>query len=260
MNSAFHRWVARQQAIAFFGVSLVLSIGIVVASGCGGNSETQTDHTTPEPLRNGSASFSVQWPAPESARLIPSMAKSIVITITKSDGTTLAEQKMVRPAGGGLTSVTFADLPIGAVIAKASAYPNVDGTGITQASASASVSIEGGKTATLSLTLVSAIDRLEVSPSSLTLVSGASAILQVVPKNSNGVIVLTDAANLAFSSSSSSIVTVDSAGKVTAGAAGDAEVTVSETESGKTASVSVRVTAPSPSPSPSTGGLNVDVK
>ncbi|MES2465054.1 MAG: Ig-like domain-containing protein [Armatimonadota bacterium] len=188
------------------------------------------------------------------------MAKSIVITITKSDGTTLAEQKMVRPAGGGLTSVTFADLPIGAVIAKASAYPNVDGTGITQASASASVSIEGGKTATLSLTLVSAIDRLEVSPSSLTLVSGASAILQVVPKNSNGVIVLTDAANLAFSSSSSSIVTVDSAGKVTAGAAGDAEVTVSETESGKTASVSVRVTAPSPSPSPSTGGLNVDVK
>ncbi|MES2459160.1 MAG: hypothetical protein V4671_01155 [Armatimonadota bacterium] len=184
-----------------FTASLLVT-GIVAAPGCGGGGTRSSPVSAPSAPASqglGRATFTVTWPAPSSSRLIPSAANSIVVKITTIDGAALAEQRLTRPAGGGTTTATFAELPAGDVIASVSAYPNADGTGIAQASASASVAIEGGKTAALSLTLDSTIDRLEVTAPAGSLVNGAPVTLigfplplSAVAKNSADEIVLTD--------------------------------------------------------------------
>jgi outer membrane protein assembly factor BamB len=159
----------------------------------------------------------------------------------------MTEQRLERPVAGGTTTAAFPELPVGAVIAHVSAYPTVEGIGTAQASASAAVTIETGKTANLSLTLESAIDRLEVSPAPLSLTSGDFVNLAIAAKNSAGEIVLTDPAKITFARTGSSatgapVVTVNSFGKVAAIVSGTGTITVTETESGKTVVIPVTVT------------------
>ena len=198
----------------------------------------------------GRATFTVNWPARSASRLIPAAANSIVVKVTKADGTPLSEQRMARPAEGGTTTANFADLPVGEVIAQVSAYPNADGTGVAQASATASVTIEGGKTATLSLTLDSTIDHLEVSAPAGTLVNGAPVTLlgfpiqlTAVAKSGSGEIVLTSPSKVVWTSSAPLIAATDATGKVSGVVPGTAVITATETESGKSASLTVTVKA-----------------
>lgn len=235
---------------AFLAVSL-LGSGLIAAPGCGGSGGPETSVSTPAAQESGRAFFTVHWPTPSASRLIPSAANSVVISVTKTDGTALSQQIMSRPSGGGITTASFTALPVGGLLVKVSAYPNADGTGVAQASAAGIVVIEGGKTTPLSLTLDSAIDRLEVAPSPLALTVGQTAVLVVMAKNLAGEIVLTDSGKITFASDNSGVAAVDIAGKVTAGsAAATATVTVTETESAKTATVPVTVATPTPTPTP----------
>jgi hypothetical protein len=251
-------------------VSTAAAIGFVLAAliatpGCGGGAGRSffpsgtTDTTgvsgtgTPSTRGVGGATFTVNWPAPSSSRLIPSASNSIVVRVSKTDGATLAEQRMERPASGGPTTARFADLPAGEVIARVAAYPSADGTGTAQASASASVTIEGGQTAALSLTLDSTIDRLDVTPSPLALTVGQTVSLVVTAKNLAGEIVLTDPGKITFRATNSGVPgafpgRVDSTGTATGFLPGTMNIVVTETESGKSTTVPVSVSAALPAP------------
>jgi outer membrane protein assembly factor BamB len=222
---------------------LILS-GLIAAPGCGGSGGRATTVLSDTSVQSvGKASFTIHWPAP--SRLIPSAANSIVVTIAKTDGSLLAKKTLSRPVEGGTTSATFDDLQVGSVVATVTAHPSTDGTGTVQASAADTVTIEGGKTATLSLTLGSTIDHLDVSPSSLPLTTGETASLTVTAKNAEGEIVLTAPANITFASDTAGTATVDSNGQITAGStAGTATITVTEKESGKTTTATITVSPP----------------
>ncbi|MES2465053.1 MAG: CAP domain-containing protein [Armatimonadota bacterium] len=229
------------RALAAVSAWSLLFAGIVISSGCGGGGNVP--RVSPSPNNVGRATFTVAWPAYEPSRLIPSASNSIRITITKTEGSFLAEKVMERPSGGagGVTTTAFSNLPVGSVIATASALPTADGSGTIQATASAAVTIVGGQNADLSLTMNSTITRLEVSPLPLSLASGNSATLTVTAKNNAGNIVLIDPAKITFASTNSVVATVDSAGKVVAGSVGSGTLTITETESGHTTTVPIDV-------------------
>src|SRR5438874_8317728 len=108
--------------------------------GCGGGAPAS---------RTGRATFTVIWPPP--SRLIPAASNSIKVDI-KDGNQTVASQTLPRPSGGGPATVTFATLPVGALTATATAYPNADGTGVAQATASVPLQISAGQTSSFSIT------------------------------------------------------------------------------------------------------------
>ena len=98
---------------------------------------------------------------------------------------------------------------------------------------------DGQKTATCNVTVTAPVTGVELSRTSLTLLKGNSAALiaAVLPSNASNKAVT-------WSSSNTNVASVDSSGKVTAKAAGNASITVKTADGSKTASCSVQVTEP----------------
>ena len=98
---------------------------------------------------------------------------------------------------------------------------------------------DGQKTATCNVTVTAPVTGVELSRTSLTLLKGNSAALiaAVLPSNASNKAVT-------WSSSNTNVASVDSSGKVTAKAAGNAAITVKTADGSKTASCSVQVTEP----------------
>jgi len=204
-------------------------------AGCGGGMSV----TSPAAL--GRAVFTVQWPGSTSSRLIPSGANSIKVSITSADGIrTLGQATLARPTGGGQTSATFDNLPVGPAAATATAYPTTDGTGTAQAQAGMNVTVVGNQTTPLTLTMASTIDHIDVTPANPTLSIGQKVTLTATPRDATGSIVLTPPSNLRWASSSGA-ASIDGSGAVTAVSAGSPIVTVTEQESGKSGSTLVTV-------------------
>ena len=107
-----------------------------------------------------------------------------------------------------------------------------------------------GKSSQITLT-VSAVPvaTVEVSPSSASLSVGDSQQLMATTKNAGGVTLT--GRTITWSSSNSSVASVNSSGNVTAAAAGS--TTITATSEGKSGSSSITVTTPTPTPTP-TGG------
>ncbi len=110
---------------------------------------------------------------------------------------------------------------------------------------------DGSKTAACTVTVTNgstvAVTGVNLSPASLSLVASATGTLTATLSPANA----TNQA-LAWSSSNTSIATVNSSGIVTGVAAGSATITVTTADGGKTASSAITVTAPSGPPSPGT--------
>ena len=210
---------------------LAVVLSIPVLAGCGGSQSSSP--------QTGRVAFTVVWP--ERSRLIPAAANSIKVTLTDSTGAVLT-RVMARPAQGGQSTAAFDTLPLGNATAEAVAFPNTDGTGVPQAQASAIVTVVANTTTPLTLTMASTIDRMEISPSTPTVVAGQRIQLTPTARDAAGRIVLISPAMLGWQSSNQTIATVDGSGLVTGAAAGDVQVTVTETESGKRSSVTVTVT------------------
>jgi hypothetical protein len=154
-------------------------------------------------------------------------------------GTEIVDCKVVtRPE----TTVEFDKLPPGILTAVVEAYPTEDGTGVPQARASVAVTIEAGKTTSMTVTMESTIDHLEVSPSDPSLPVGDNLSLTATAKDADGNVVLISSDNLQWNSSDEAVVTVDTSGTLTGIAEGTAEITVEETESGKSTTVTATVT------------------
>lgn len=211
-----------------FFLNLFLGVLAGLLVGCGGG---ETAATT------GRAVFSLVWPAP--SRLIPQASNSIRVEI-RSGTTAVASQVLSRPVGGGPANITFGALPIGDLTATATGYPQVDGTGIAQASATVPLKIQAGQDTVFQLTMASTIDHLELTPVNPTVVVGQTLALTATAKDRSGNIVLLSSTALRWERAGGN-ASVNAQGVVTGLTEGSATVTVRDTESGKSASVPVTV-------------------
>ena len=212
---------------------LLFTVLTALLTGCGAGSPPSIEATT-----SGRATFTVTWPA--RGRLIPEAANSIVIQI-RNGNTIAASQTLSRPATGGTSSATFSLLPVGNLVASATAFPNADGTGVAQAQATAPLTIRANQNTSLALTMASTIDHLVVSPSPAIVQVGQSVPLTVTAIDATGAVVLITPAKLQWSAANAT-ASVDADGNLTGLTNGTTMFTVTEQESGKSASVNVTVT------------------
>jgi hypothetical protein len=205
-------------------------------SGCGSGAKrgpSPADATASE----RSLVFSVLWP--ERGRLVPRASESIVVRVRR-DGQTVAERTVNRPQAGGTTRVSLERLPPGELTATATAYPDANGRGVAQADGSARLTAHPGEPFTLTVTMESTIDRLEIRPSSPSVFLDDSVDLDVTARDRNGNVVLVGDTFRWDASGSEAEIDEDS-GEVIGKRQGTARVTVEETESGVRRSVDVDV-------------------
>lgn len=203
------------------------------------------------PTRPASAAVTIHWPAAAAfTRLIPAAAQSIKVALSDGNGFA-ASQTVNRPAAGTTSTLTFVNLPVGTLSVTATAYPQSGAAGTPLASGVSSVATTAGQQATLSLTMASTIDRLEITSPGLSLPAGGTLQLTATPKDAAGNTVLVSAGNLGWTSSSAAATVGQATGLVTGVSAGTAILTVTESESQLSASVTVTVTAGNTAPTAS---------
>jgi sugar lactone lactonase YvrE len=222
---------AARRLFALMSLMLLL---LILQFGCGGNGGSGAS------TGKGAAALSITWPS--RARLIPAAADSIRIVISEA-GVILANQLVVRPAGGGTSNLTISDLKPGTPTLTATAYPNVDGTGTAQATGVTNVTIVENRTTNVSLTMNSTIDHLEVSPSPIAVLVGADTQLVVTAKDASNAVVLITPGKITFQPSTGA-VTVDSNGLAHAAGPGSGQITITETESAKQVTDQYTITSP----------------
>jgi cytochrome c peroxidase len=230
--------------------SLFFVFLIALMAGCGGG---KGDTSGANVSRAGGAEFTVLWPERSTTRLIPLAANSIRVEMLRGSEV-VASQLIARPDAGGPATLTFTNLPVETLTARAAAYPQADGSGVAQSAGNVSVPIIAGQTVQFTLTLTSTIDHLSVTPNTSTLTVGQQVTLMATAWDAPGTggnIVLTAPEKQQWTSSNTAVASVDNTGIVRAVSAGTASVSITDTESGKSASATVTVsTPPTPTPTP----------
>lgn len=223
---------------------------LALTAGCGGASHSgDSSNVTSGPVAHakGTVALTIKWPlvpvTPHGMkpRLVPEAAQSIGIVLSTADGTVLAQQVAIHPAGQSTSTATFPNLPSVSVTVAATAYPSADGTGTALATGSVAVLVHSGDTTPASVTMGSNIHHLALTPATPSLAIGATVTLSVTALDAAGDLMLTTATKLQWVSSDPMLATVDENGMVTGVAVGTPIITVTDTESGKSGSLSVSV-------------------
>lgn len=214
---------------------LLTLITALCLSGCGGGSISNIAKAT------GRAVVTIVWP--DRSRLIPAAANSISIKINEG-ATTIAQKIVARPSSGNSSTVTFDSLPSGSYSAVATAFPNADGSGTAQATGTVPLTLTVGQTTAFTITMASTVDHIELSAAKNTVVSGGTLQVAVTAKDAAGSVVLLAPGKLQWASSNTGSASVNGSGLVTGAATGNADISVSDTESGKSAKISLTVTVP----------------
>jgi streptogramin lyase len=211
---------------------LILGLLCGLLAGCGGSGNKLTGASG-----GGRASFTIRWPdRSRNSRVIPLTSQSIKVSILQN-GNVYTSQTVARPTTGNTTTVSFTDLPLGALTATASAYPNADGTGTAQAAGSAPLNIQAGQTTSVILSMDSTIVSVALSLSTLNLALNngtiQSASITATARDADGNVVLISPQELGWASDAPGVATVyavqDTIGRVTAVGVGTAHVTASVT-------------------------------
>ncbi len=234
-------------------LTLLLAALAALIPGCGGGGGGS--HST------GRMTLTVIWPE-QKARLVPIAAKSIKAVLTNDAAQPLGERLIVGGDGppAGESTVTFDNLSPGQVTLSATAFPGADGTGVAQATGAVPATIVSGQTTRVTVTMASTIERLEITPENPSIAVGEKVRLTVTPRDAAGNVVLVHSSQFLWVNANASIATLINEGgqvnEATGAAVGTAQLTVSETESGKSASTTVTVTTSSGggcTPGPVTG-------
>jgi len=250
---------SRGSRAVFMALFVVFGLASLLLNGCGGGGGGQSG-TAPTP-QVAQATITVNWPVRPKAsqmapRLVPLAANSITITIMQGTNP-IASHTLTRPNGdqAGTSAYTFGDpsapagsayngLPVGALTATATAYPNADGTGTAQATGFISFVTALGTNVPITIDMGSTIDHLAVTPANPSIAVGVTLALSATARDVYGAMVLTVASKTQWSSSDPAIARVDTnSGVVTGVAEGTTNLTVTDSESGKTGTTGVIVTA-----------------
>jgi streptogramin lyase len=215
-------------------ISRRIILGMAACSllaGCGGGSRPSSN------TRAGQVVLTVAWPS--RSRLIPAASNSIKATL--SGGGVPVSQTLVitRPQ----TTVTFSQVPPGALTLTATAYPSTNGTGVAQALGNAPVTVQDGQTANVTVTMDSTIDHVDVTPLAPSIAVGDSIALTATAKDVSGNIVLLSPGKLQWTSQTSTVASVDGAGHAAGLTEGTSNITAKDLESGKSGSVLLTVSA-----------------
>jgi hypothetical protein len=210
--------------------SLFFVFLIALMAGCGGG-KGETPGTGVSVSRAGRAEFTVLWPERSMTRLIPLAANSIRLEMMRGNEV-VASQLIARPDAGGSATLTFTNLPVETLTARAAAYPQADGSGVAQSAGNVSVPIVAGQTVQFTLTLTSTIDHMSVTPNASTLSVGQKVTLTATAWDAPGTggnVVLTAPEKQQWTSSSMAVASVDSAGVVQAVSPGIVSIIVTDT-------------------------------
>jgi|GEM_PF-3032322 len=228
-------------------VALLLLV-LLTMTGCGGGGVATTRGT---PHGTGTAEFTVVWPPPSDAKLIP-MASTAVKLDVMQGSTRVGGAVAVKAPGGAPTTVKVENLPVGSLTVNAEAYPeaNFDGdvptvSGTPQAKGTAPLVTEAGKTAKTTLTMASTIVRLAISPNPAQVRIGVGNRITLVSTGYDAedrVVLRLPEAQSQWAVADPQIAGINSRLAVVEGfQEGTTTVTVTDTENGKTATATLRV-------------------
>jgi len=203
-------------------VALAMSL-----AGCGGGA--------PGTAPTGGAVFNVVWPA--RSRLIPIASNSITVVISQN-GTPVASQTLTRPA----TTITFNELAPATYLATATAFPSLNGTGVGQATGAVPLTINPSQLTSVTLTMASTIDHLDIAPLNPSTVIGQTVQFTVTARDITNAVVLTLPATIQWQSGNTVVATINPNGLATGLKGGTSVITVTETESVKSANTTLTVT------------------
>jgi hypothetical protein len=212
---------------------LVLSSFIIVTlAACGGGGGGS-------PVDNGfgTASFVIEWPA-KAIRLAAAESVRIVI---RSQSTIVANQVFDRLAGASSSTFQINPVPTGDFTVTATAYPLTGGGGSEAGTASSAITIRSRQTTSITFSASAAIDHIEIVADKTSIPMNANAHLVAIPRSATGSIIFVPQGNMSWQSLDLPIATVDSAGVVTGVARGNADIKVTETDSGMNATVRITV-------------------
>lgn len=214
-------------------------------TGCGGSGGPGTPSMLPSlpiPAVSGQAKVSILWPAlpvPQTAaahgltpHLIPTASNSIKIAIVDPSNPLgpINAQVLARPTA----IATFNNLPVRALTVNVTAYASANGTGTVLAAASGTLTIVVGTTATLTVSLGSVVNSLVTTYNAPDIMASDGPVtLGLAGYDVSGNLIPLTPAQLTWVSSAPAKVTVSSAGVIAYAGAGAANITVTDTESGK---------------------------
>jgi len=225
-----------------------LLIAVLILIGCGGAGGASRGVGGPSA---GTAEFTVVWPPPSDAKLIP-MASTAVKLDVMQGANRVATAVAVKAPGGAPTTVKLESLPVGNLTVNAEAYPQAsfDGdlptvSGVPQAKGTAPMTTEAGKTAKITLTMASTVVRLAISPSPAQVQIGVDKRITLVATAYDAedrvVLRLPEAQNQ-WSIADPAIAGVNSRiGTLEGFREGTTTVTVQDSENGKSATATLRV-------------------
>ena len=223
-------------------VAALASLSLLAGCGGGGGGSDPIGGTPVPPAATGKLSVGVVWPPAES-RLVPSNALSVRIDVVQN-GATVRSMTLAKPA----TNADFAELPLGALSVRATAFPTANATGTALATATVAATIAADTTVSVPITMASTVARLTVPSGVIETVAGATNTMTVGGRDANDGVVLLAPASLSYVSDTPSLVAVtknaDGTGKLTYGSGvGLAKITATESGSGKTVNLMVSVHA-----------------
>lgn len=208
--------------VALFGLMLLT---LLVGLGCGG---AKGGSSTTGTLR-----LTVDWPEP--SRLIPDASNSIKLTILA--GADVVATKVVErpPSGSGKVTVEIGALPPITVLLKATAHPNIDGTGNAQAEGTAQVALTSNTTTSASILMGTTISKVRLTPPISTLQLGSSAEVVASAFDAEDNLILTNPARWSWEVSNGNVAIIPDGATclLEATHTGTSTITVRETESGK---------------------------
>ncbi|MBC8142517.1 MAG: hypothetical protein H7Y38_13885 [Armatimonadetes bacterium] len=169
---------------------VAVTMATVPLAGCGGGKST-----APVSERAGRAVVSVTFPpnpVPDS-RVVPLATCSIRVRLTRQSGEVVGERLLTRPDNnhfnGGTASTIFNDLPTEEIQVRADAFPELDGTGVMQATGATVVAVVAGDNPPLRLRLDSTVTEISL-PETFVIPAGETRPLPVTARNAAGEIVL----------------------------------------------------------------------
>ncbi len=179
-------------------VLAVTAAALSLTAGCGGHpagpSAPPPDDGSAAVAGRGRAVCTIDWPEP--ARLIPSACSKIKVAIYRPGqaagdaGSLLTSQSANRPSGGGSTTLTFGDLPVGELRAEAAAYPDSGMTGTPQAAGATPLIVAEGQDTVFAVTIASTVASFAIAPQPATVMAGRTTSLTATAKDSSDRVVL----------------------------------------------------------------------